>query len=263
MNPKQFVKIDSHCHLTSDKLVDDADAIIARAKEAGVVKIININTDQKTLERGLHLQKKYPDYIENTAATTPHDVEELGESDFAVFEKAAHKGQLVAIGETGLDYYYEHSNRELQKEFLQRYLMLAKECDLPVIFHCRGDEAFTDLFKIAKKFLPFKAILHCFTGNEDQAKQCIDYGWYISMSGIVTFKKSDELREVLKTIATDRIVIETDSPYLAPQKYRGKTNESAYVHEVLEMVAKTHGCSIEPLAKEILANTKYVLGLSD
>lgn len=261
MKSEQFVKIDSHCHLTSDELINDVEGIITRAKEAGVKKIININTDRKTFERGLVLKQKYPDFIENTAATTPHDVKELGHIDFSIFEEAAKTKQLIAIGETGLDYHYEHSDRQLQKEFLHRYIKLAKETNLPLIFHCRGDEAFHDLFEIAKQYLPFSAILHCFTGNNLQAKQCVENGWYISMSGIVTFKKSHELRSVLKTVPLERIVIETDAPYLAPQTKRGKRNESAYIHEVLQAVASVHSQHLESASNALVINTLRAFNL--
>tara|TARA_A100001015_G_C14947082_1_gene695115 strand:- start:441 stop:1226 length:786 start_codon:yes stop_codon:yes gene_type:complete len=258
MKPAQFVKIDSHCHLTSDELIGDVDAIVERAKAAGVVKIININTDQKTLKRGLALKKKYADFIENTAASTPHDVEKLGESDFSVFERAARAGQLIAVGETGLDYYYEHSNREIQKKFLHRYLRLAKEVHLPVVFHCRGDEAFADLFSIAKEYLPFRAVLHCFTGDKAQAQVCIDYGWYISLSGIVTFKKSIDLRDVVKTIPHNKILIETDAPYLAPQSRRGSVNEPSFINEVLSTISSELVVSQLDFSKKVLQNTQDV-----
>lgn len=261
MKIEQFVKIDSHAHLSSDELFQSADAIIQRAKEAGVQKIININTDKKTFERGLKLKESYPDFIENTAATTPHDVNKLGEADFPLFESAAKQGQLIAIGETGLDYYYEHSDRDLQKKFLRRYLKLAKETSLPVIFHCRADEAFIDLFDIASEYLPFKAILHCFTGNREQALQCVKNGWYISMSGIVTFKRSDDLRAVLKQTPMTQIVIETDAPYLAPQSVRGRVNESCYVHEVLQTVSDCYELPVDVVAKQILENTVHALEL--
>ncbi len=180
--------VDSHAHLTSPDVISRLDGIIERAEAAHVKRIINICTDPKTLEAGLALEKKHP-WIRTAGATTPHDVEKEGKSSFDVFAAAARARQLVAIGETGLDYYYQHSNRSIQQEYLIRYLHLAKECRLPVIFHCR--EAFDDLFAISDREYPSQnAVLHCFTGKPEDAKRGLDRGWMISFSGILTFKKS-------------------------------------------------------------------------
>lgn len=223
--------IDSHAHLTSPQVLPDVQKVIERAKAAGVETIINICTDKPSLEAGLSL--KTPG-IYHTAATTPHDVEEEGESFFPLVEQAIE--HLVAIGETGLDYFYEHSPKKLQQKYLSRYFELAKRVNLPIIFHCR--EAFEDLFAIAdQEYRGEPAVLHCFTGTKEEAKKCLDRGWYISFSGIITYKKSEELREVVKYVPLDRIFIETDTPYLAPQSKRGKQNEPAYLVETAQKVA--------------------------
>lgn len=186
--------IDSHAHLTSNELFNDLELLVERARVAKVAKIVNICTDKVTLERGITAARMFPEIV-NVGATTPHDVEKEGELYFPIFEKAAKEGHLVAIGETGLDYFYEHSNRELQQEFLKRYFALALACDLPVVIHCR--DAFSDLFVIADEHFQKKnLVLHCFTGTMEEAKEVIKRGWYISFSGIVTFKKSEELRKV-------------------------------------------------------------------
>ena len=254
MRVEHFVKIDSHAHLTSDEMYSDVDDGIMRAKESNVTKIINICTDQVTLERGIKLAEKYPGIVYNTGSTTPHDVEREGEKYFQNFEDAAKSGKLVAVGETGLDYYYEHSNSNLQKEFLRRYLVLASQTNLPVVFHCRGDEAFDDLFQITKEYPELRAVLHCFTGTLEQAKEALSRRWYISMSGIVTFKRSRELRDVMKEIPLESLFIETDSPYLAPQTRRGKRNEPSFVGEVAEMIAEGRGISLEEVCKVTSSN---------
>jgi TatD DNase family protein len=253
MRDELFVNrcIDSHAHLTSDELFPQVDQIISRAKKAGIVKVININTDPITLDRALSLQKKYSDFILNTGATTPHDVERDGEKDFPFFEKAARDGELVAIGETGLDYHYEHSNRSVQQQFLLRYLDLASQYNLPTVIHCRGDEAFLDLFSIIKTS---NILLHCFTGTTSQAREAIKRGWYISISGIATFKKSTELREVIKHIPIDHLLIETDSPYLAPQSKRGQRNEPAYVEEVARTIAELKELSLKQVCDQTVKN---------
>lgn len=160
---------DSHAHLTSQTLFPEAEEILKRAKKAGVEKIVNICTDAESLEKGLLLAEKHS-WVFNTAATTPHDVKEKGHSFFPLVVQAAKQKKLVAIGETGLDYFYEHSDRGLQKEFLIRYFHLALEYRLPLVIHCR--DAFADLFDLADaEFQGGRAVLHCFTGTGEEARQ--------------------------------------------------------------------------------------------
>ena len=250
--------IDTHAHLTSKELLPQLDAILERAKHAKVSRIINICTDPTTLQEGLALHQREP-WVFNAGATTPHDVEREGDSCFSYFEKAAKSHQLIAIGETGLDYHYEHSNRASQQAFFIRYLQLAKECDLPVIFHCR--DAFADLFAITdQEKLSHRAILHCFTGTKQEAKQALDRGWMISFSGIVTFRKSIELKETAALIPLEHLLIETDAPYLAPQSRRGQINESSFVVETAACLAELKGVSLEHLAKTTKENAERVFG---
>ncbi len=244
--------IDSHAHLTSDKMIDQTETMIERAKQAGVEKIVNICTDEKSLDKGLELAKRF-DWIFNTAATTPHDVETDGELFFPLVENAARNRDLIAIGETGLDYHYEYSPRELQKEYLIRYLHLAFEFLLPVVIHCR--DAFSDLFSIAdSEYKNGPAVLHCFTGTLDEAKEVLKRNWYISCSGIITFKKSIELREAIRFVPLDRLLVETDAPYLAPQSRRGKMNEPSFIHETVEAIAQVKGIQPEEVARQTSEN---------
>ena len=246
--------LDSHAHLTCDPVFEDLDGILARAQKEDVDTIINICTDKTTLERGLALSERCM-WVHNSGATTPHDVENEGDLYFPLFEKAAREGKLVAIGETGLDYYYEHSPKKLQQEFLARYFSLALECNLPVVIHCR--DAFADLFACAEKDFPKgKAVLHCFTGTLEEAKKGVDKGWLISFSGIITFKKSDALRHIVKEIPLNHILIETDTPYLAPQSKRGKSNEPSFIRETAQTIANVKGISIEEVAEMTRKNAK-------
>jgi TatD DNase family protein len=256
---------DSHAHLTCDRLYPDLPVLLKRAKEAGVTAICNICTDLPTLERGLLLAEEYP-WVFNVAATTPHDVEKEGEELFPIMAKSAREGKLVAVGETGLDYFYTHSDREIQKDFLRRYLHLALECQLPVVIHCR--DAFSDFFEILDSEYSVEGkhgpgVLHCFTGTIAEAEEVVKRGWYLSLSGIMTFKKSEELREVAKLVPLDQLLIETDAPYLAPQKRRGKTNEPAFLPETAACLAAIHGISLEELASATAdnANRLFRLGL--
>lgn len=251
---------DSHAHITSPQIVAEADQVLLRAHAKGVTRVVNICTDIISLEQGLMLAQKYS-WVYNAAATTPHDVEKEGEEFFPIVKKHALKGDLVAIGETGLDYHYTHSPVRLQKDFLLRYFALALETKLPLIFHCR--DAFADLFMLADQhYKTVPALLHCFTGSVDEAKGVFDRGWYLSLSGIVTFKKSEALREVAKMAPLDRLLIETDTPYLAPHSQRGKMNEPAFILETAAAIAAVKGISVEEVAKATSANAETFFSFS-
>ncbi len=168
------------------------------------------------------------------------------------------------MGETGLDYHYEHSNRSIQQQFLVRYLHFALECNLPVIIHCR--EAFTDLFTLLDAEYQLKGklapgVLHCFTGTMAEAEEVLKRGWMLSLSGIVTFKKSLELQQVAREIPLEQLLIETDTPYLAPQKYRGKPNEPAYLVETASFIASLKGLSVEEVAAVTTSNAQKIFHL--
>ncbi|MCH9614630.1 MAG: putative metal-dependent hydrolase YcfH [Chlamydiia bacterium] len=243
---------DSHAHLTSSDVLPELPAILERAKAANVTRMANICTDIPTLEAGLKLD--HPGIV-NIGATTPHDVGKEGALNFPTFEKAAREGKLKAIGETGLDYFYEHSDKKTQKTYLIKYLELATELNLPVVIHCR--EAFDDLFDFTKDFKG-TLILHCFTGTMDEAKEVLKRGWYLSLSGIVTFKKSLELQEVAKIVPLKQMLIETDTPYLAPRSKRGKQNEPAYVVETAGFIADLKEITVDELAKATFDNASDV-----
>lgn len=236
--------IDSHAHLTIPPVVDRVEEVLQRARQKGVGAIVNICIDRESLEKGLLLAQRHGGVF-NAAATTPHDVEK--EVFFPLVEKEAQSGHLVAIGETGLDYHYEHAPRVLQQKSLVNYFALAKKTHLPIIFHCR--EAFDDLFTLADQHYKGRpAVLHCFTGTLDEAKKCLERGWLISLSGIVTFKKSEVLREIAAYVPSDHLLIETDTPYLAPQSKRGKMNEPSFIEETARCIAEVKGCSFEEVS---------------
>lgn len=244
---------DSHAHLSSLEILPHIQEVMTHAKMMSVSRILNICTDLSTLNEGLLLEKRFPE-IKNAGATTPHDVEKEGDMLFPVFAEAAQGKRLVAIGETGLDYYYKELNPTIQKRFLKRYLHLAAETKLPVIFHCR--EAFADLFAVTDDEYPkgAPAVLHCFTGSLQEAHEVLARGWYLSISGIVTFKKSQELREVAKMVPLNQLLIETDAPYLAPQSKRGKQNEPAFIRETAELIAAVKGVHLEEIARASFEN---------
>lgn len=256
--------IDSHAHLTKDSVYENIDLILERAQAASVNSIINICTDVETLKRGLTLRENYP-WIYNAASTTPHDAQEEGEKVFPIIEKHAKQGDLIAVGETGLDYYYYQETKEFQKDLLRRYLKLALECKLPIIIHCR--EAFADFFEILdEEYAPngkhAPGVLHCFTGTLAEAEEVLKRGWYLSLSGIVTFKKSIELHKVAQIVPLDKLLIETDTPYLAPQSKRGKVNEPSYLVETAAFIASQKGISIEEVARATTENCKNLFKLN-
>ncbi len=248
--------IDSHAHLTCPEVLPHLDKILTRAKVAAISHILNICTDPGSLREGLQLCQNHPNIL-NAGATTPHDVLTEGESAFSHFEIAAREGKLSAIGETGLDYHYEHSPKDLQIHFLTRYLNLATATRLPIIFHCR--DAFSDLFALTSNYTG-PAILHCFTGTLSDAETALKRGWHISFSGIVTFKKSAPLRSVAQTVPLSQLLIETDTPYLAPQTHRGLPNEPAFLPETAECLANLKGIPLAELAQATSQNAKNLFG---
>ncbi len=255
--------IDSHAHLTSPTIFDQVDLLLERAQRAGIKGIVNICTDPLSLERGIALSKRYP-WIYQAAATTPHDVEKEGEQVFEIIATCARQGLLKAIGETGLDYYYKHSDYEIQKKILRRYLHLALECRLPVVIHCR--EAFKDFLEILDAEYQINGrhapgVLHCFTGTMQEAEEILKRGWMLSLSGIVTFKKSLDLQEIGRQIPLGQLLIETDTPYLAPQGFRGKQNEPSFLVETARFIADLKQISFEELARETAKNTSHLFYL--
>lgn len=250
--------IDSHAHLTNSTVFEEVEALLQRAQRANIRSVINICTDRLTLERGLQLAKQCP-FVYNTAATTPHDVEKEGDEMLPFFAQHARNCSLVAIGETGLDYHYEHSPKEIQKIFFKKYLHLALECQLPIVIHCR--DAFKDFFEMIDAEYKIQGIhapgvLHCFTGTLEEAKEVIKRGWFLSLSGIVTFKKSLALQEVAQWVPLEQLLIETDTPYLAPQSQRGRRNEPSFLPEIANFIATLKKIPVEEVAFLTSVNAK-------
>ncbi|MDR3623941.1 MAG: TatD family hydrolase [Chlamydiales bacterium] len=257
--------IDSHAHLSGGSFSDEeVDSVLKRAEDAHVVSVINICTTVQDLQRALMLHARYP-WVVNTAATTPQDVLSESEETFQFFQEHAKNGSLVAIGETGLDYYFTEETKELQSQVFIRYLHLALECHLPVVIHCRN--AFQDLFQILDteyiqngSVAPF--ILHCFTGNVEDAENVLKRGGYLSFSGIVTFKKSEGLKSIAAIAPLEQMLIETDSPYLAPLSKRGKINEPSLLPEIAACIAELKGISVEDVARSTSLNANMLFGSS-
>ena len=263
MYKKPIQIMDSHAHLTSEDFPMNSEGAIIRAKEACITKILNICTNVNELKEGLILEKRHPGIVKNIASTTPHDAEKESKETFSFFEKCAFENKLVGIGETGFDDFIEPDNQKAQFDLCRKYVDLAIRASLPCVFHVRGDGAFENLFKVAAEFPSFKGVIHCFTGNQEQAEKVLSLGWYISISGIATFKKSQELRDVIKTIPLERLLLETDSPWLSPQGYRGKPNEPSYVTVVAQSLAEIFDVSFEEICNLTYSNGCNVFSLEN
>ncbi len=244
--------IDAHAHLSFDNHQDwQIEEKIQRATDNHIDYIINICTNPALLEHGKKLFKKHP-HVLPCGSTSPHDILQDGEKDFAYFEKQAKEKTIFAIGETGLDYHYHKKTKDLQIKYFDKYLQLATQTGLPIIIHCR--EAFEDLFAVAKNY-QVPAVLHCFTGTRKEAEQVLQKGWMLSFSGIITYSNSKGLQEIVQEMPLDRIMVETDSPFLAPQSKRGKTNEPSYLIETAKMIAKLKNEELSSIAKHTYNNT--------
>lgn len=250
--------IDAHAHLVSDVLFFERKAILERARAAHIEAVINIITNQEELLRKDEFGSEGPK-IFHVGATTPHDAEKEGELFFPIFEERIRKGEFVAIGETGLDYHYWSKTKKEQIALFRKYLSLSLDTKLPVVVHCR--EAFQDFLEIVDSDYQvggksFPGMLHCFTGTLKEAEGVLERGWMLSLSGIVTYKKSEELREVAKMVPLDQLLIETDSPFLAPQTKRGKNNEPCFLIETAKEIAKVKQISLEEVAEKTTQNAK-------
>jgi TatD DNase family protein len=246
--------IDSHCHLDFPDFADDLAAIVARAEAAGVARMVSISTKLRQIDNLLAIAERFPN-VYSSVGTHPHYAHE--ELDVTVKDLVAltKRPKVVAIGEAGLDYHYDFSPREAQETGFRRHIAAARETELPLVIHTR--QADDDVARILEEETDkgaFPAVLHCFTGSRELALHAVAFGLYVSFTGILTFKKSDELRSIAAELPSDRILIETDAPYLAPGKYRGKRNEPAYVTETAKVLADTRGVSVEEIARETTEN---------
>jgi TatD DNase family protein len=242
--------IDSHCHLDFPDFAGELDAVVARAQAAGVARIVTISTRVKRHAEVLAIAERFPD-VYCSVGTHPHNAKE--EPDVTADELIARSRhpKVVAIGEAGLDYYYDHSPRDAQERSFRNHIAAARATQLPLVIHSR--DADDDMARILEEESgkgAFPAVLHCFTGSRELAERAIALGLFISFTGILTFKKSDDLRAIAKELPAGRVLVETDAPYLAPGQYRGKRNEPAYVVETAKVLAQTRGVSLDEIARE-------------
>jgi TatD DNase family protein len=258
--------IDSHCHITADDFRDDRSQVLERAAQAGVETVIAIGAGYglEHNERALELAARDPRLFA-TIGVHPHDADQLDDEGRKRLRKWLGRPRVVAVGECGLDYFYMNSPREIQREVFAEQVAMAREVDLPVIIHVRdrGEDAYRDLMAIWKSEGGGKVegVLHCYSHELPFARRALDERLHISFSGILTFKGAQELRKVAAALPSDRLLVETDAPLLAPQGFRGKRNEPAHVRSVGEVLAATQGRSVEEVARETTENTRRLFRL--
>ena len=255
--------IDSHAHIQGKEYAGEVEAVIARAREAGVGKIIAVGGagDMSSNTEAVALAKTFPD-IYATVGMHPHDAKDVGADKLKKLKDlAAAEPKVVAVGETGLDYYYNHSPREVQRRVFGQFIHLARETGLPIVVHERdAAQDVADLLR-TEGAGKLRGVIHCFTGNYEAARAYLDLGFYISFTGIITFKNADALRDVVRNVPLERMLVETDSPYLTPVPHRGKRNEPAYVRYVAETVARIKGLSLEEVARVTTQNVRELFGV--
>jgi len=254
--------LDAHCHLADPRLYPDLDGALARAADAGVGTIVavgaidTIETDRLTVE----IAERHP-RVFAAVGVHPHNAVDCDEPRIAALAALARSPKVVAIGETGLDFHYMHSPADAQERALKRHLELARALNRPVMIHCRDAER--RLCEIVREtgLPPAGGMIHCFTGDADAAREFVELGFYVSFSGILTFRRADALRAAARLVPEDRLLIETDAPYLAPEPYRGRSNEPAYVRRTFEAMVALRGADASALAARICDNAARLFRL--
>lgn len=255
--------VDTHCHLADPRLLVEADTIIERARAAGVSTLVvvgaigSIETDRLTVAIAERNAGVYA-----AVGVHPHDAKDCANARIDELRELARSPNVVAIGESGLDFHYMRSPREAQETALRRHLELASEVCKPIVIHCRAAEK--RLVEIARETpLPARGgVIHCFTGDAAAAREFLALGFYISFSGILTFKNAGPIRDAARLVPADRVMVETDAPYLAPEPYRGKRNEPAYVVRTLEILARERGADAEALGAQVTLNAARLFGFT-
>ncbi len=245
--------VDTHCHLDNEQFESDREAVIERARNAGVERMMAIGTGDgpPDLEVAVRLADAYP-FLYATVGVHPHDASKATEQTFARLRELLRHPKVLALGEIGLDYHYDFSPREVQREVFERQLDLATEAGKPIVIHTR--EAWTDTLDVLRARWQGEGIMHCFTGDAAQAREALEYGFHLSFGGVLTFPKAESVREAARITPEDRLLIETDCPYLAPVPRRGKRNEPAFIVETARRLAEVRGVTPDDIARATTAN---------
>ncbi|MBP1153468.1 MULTISPECIES: TatD family hydrolase [unclassified Paenibacillus] len=252
--------IDSHVHLNAQAFDEDRHEVIERARENGIRRMINVGFNRETIPSSIALAEQY-DFIYSTVGWHPTDAKDMTQEDLEWIESLCSHDKVVAIGEIGLDYYWDTSPRDIQAHVFREQIRIARKLGMPIVIHNR--DAHHDIVQILReeKAAEVGGVMHCYSGSWETAKMCLDMNFYISFGGPVTFKNAKQPKEVLEKVPLDRLLIETDAPYLAPHPYRGKRNESSYVRLVAETAAQIKGISLEELAEITSRNAVSIFGI--
>ena len=254
--------VDTHAHLDQEEFDADRAQVVDRARQAGVRAIITIGTTSDSSAKGVQLTAELSG-VYAAVGIQPNYCAQAGQGDWDHILELARSPGVVAIGETGLDRYWDYSPLAVQQDYFDRHLRLSQELNLPFVVHTRdSDFDVLQMLREAAQRGPLQGVMHSFTGTAETAAECVALGLYISFAGMVTFKKSDELRAVAATVQLDRILIETDSPYLSPHPLRGRRNEPAHVVHTAACLAAERGLSVEKFAKQTTANAEQLFGIT-
>jgi TatD DNase family protein len=259
MNNELITKlIDTHCHLDFPDFKDDLDQVIQRAKDAGVAYLINIGASTQGSCDSVELAKKY-DCLYASVGVHPHEADAADKNTDAILKALAKKEKVVAIGEIGLDFFKNYSKAENQKKLFESLIGLAKDLNLPLVIHSRQAES--DTLEALKKFMPLRAVVHCFSGGPDFLKECLELGFFISFTCNITYKKAQNLREILKAVPLERLMLETDAPFLSPEGFRGRRNEPMQVKILAEEIAAIKEMDFQEVARITTDNAKNFFNL--
>jgi TatD DNase family protein len=251
---------DTHVHLNADQFSEDLVQVIERAQDEGVEKMVVVGFDRPTINKAMELVEGY-EFLYAAIGWHPVDAIDMTEEDLNWIEELSSHPKVVAIGETGLDYHWDKSPKDIQQEVFRKQIRLAKKVKLPIVIHNR--EATQDIVDILQEedAKEVGGIMHCFSGSPETARVCLDMNFLISLGGPVTFKNAKKPKEVAEEVPLDKLLIETDCPYLAPHPYRGKRNEPSYVKLVAEQIAELKGISYEEVAEKTTQNAKKIFGI--
>lgn len=244
---------DSHAHYDSERYDDDRDFVLSQMPQNGICAVVNCASDVESARKSIELAERYP-FVYAAVGVHPHEAEDVSEDYISVLRELSKHKKVVAIGEMGLDYHYDFSPRDIQRKVLCEQIELAKELNLPVILHDR--EAHGDMYEILEKYAPVKGVMHCFSGSVELMKQSVKLGLYIGLGGAVTFKNARVPVEVAEAVPLDRLLLETDAPYMTPVPYRSKRNDSKYIELVAQKIADVRGITAEEVCTAAEENAR-------
>lgn len=250
--------VDTHCHLDFPEFNQDRDEVVRRARGNGIEYLINIGSSLEGSRKSVELARQY-DSVYATVGIHPHEADKFEKNDQGVLEGLAKEKKVVAIGEIGLDYYKNYSKPENQRSLFVSLIQLSKELGLPIVIHNR--EAQGDTLKILKEYMPIRAVVHCFSGDNNFLKECLDLGFFVSFTCNITYKKAENLRNLVKVTPLNRLLLETDAPFLPPEVFRGKRNEPLYVKYLAQEISSIKEINLEEAAKVTTENAKNFFNL--